>query len=331
LNLVIQKDLPPLKSKNKMASCTIFRNFAFPVENKALIVISNWIASDKFKTEISEIQSLFADGKAYEAQEKKKKLLAFTPSATFTDKRLFTHIDKYSGFVHLDFDKLEAELLETAFQFIALIPYTALCFRSPSGRGLKVFVEVNTDMEHHEQAYAQVMQFYEKETGLKADEKCKDITRLCFMSHDLKLYKNLNPQKFEVIVSPNVQTSPIKQSPPHLGELEGVKEEALNEVNEEVNYEPILHDCIRFTEQMKTYTEGSRNDFIYLFASNCNRKGIPEQFALQFAQAKYDLSSREMISSFRSAYSHHNTEFAKFANSAIPQSTEQLTPIIIII
>jgi len=254
-----------------MASGTIFKNFAIPVEHKSLIVISKRIASDIYKPEVEEIRSLIAQGKLKEAQEKKQQLLAFTPSATFKEKRLLTHIEQYSGFVHLDFDKLTPEQLETAFQTISKIPYTFVCFRSPSGSGLKVFVEVSTGKEHHEIAYSQVMQYYEKATGLKADEKCKDITRLCFMSYDPKLYKTLDYQKFEVAI-----TAIAQPQQPAI--------EAPNQEVEESDYTALLQDCKRFTENIKTYSEGSRNEFIYTFASNCNRKGIPEHIALQFAR-----------------------------------------------
>lgn len=132
-----------------MAS-TIFRNFEVAVENKSLIVISNWIASDKYKSEVEEIQSLIAQGKGKEATEKKQQLPAFTPSATFKEKRLLPNLKQYSGFVHLDFDKLTPEEMEIAFKIIATIFYTFLCFRSPSGNGLKVFVEVNTGALHHD-------------------------------------------------------------------------------------------------------------------------------------------------------------------------------------
>ena len=78
-------------------------------------------------------------------------------------------MENYSGFVHLDFDKLTPEQLNAAFQIIAAIPYTFICFISPSGNGLKVFIEVNTGVEHHETAYLQVQKYYEDATGLKAD------------------------------------------------------------------------------------------------------------------------------------------------------------------
>lgn len=318
-----------------MASSTIFKNFAVAVENKSLIVISNWIASDKFKAEVEEIQSLIAQGKPKEAQEKKQQLLAFTPSATFKEKRLLTHIEQYSGFVHLDFDKLTPEQLETAFQIISQIPYTFFCFRSPSGNGLKVFVEVTTGRDHHDIAYLQVMQYYEKATGLKADEKCKDITRLCFMSYHPELYKNIRNEKFIVDaptefevpqqvatpVTPKVDTTTQKDFETAFGVSQSQPQAV--EVN---NINVLLDDCKRFTEQKKTYAEGSRNEFIYTFASNCNRKGIAEDIALQYAQANYDLPNKEMIASFRSAYTHHTAEFAQFAKSAKLQTAKQLHP-----
>jgi len=34
-----------------MAASTIFKNFATPVENVSLIILSNWIASGKYKAQ----------------------------------------------------------------------------------------------------------------------------------------------------------------------------------------------------------------------------------------------------------------------------------------
>jgi hypothetical protein len=174
-----------------MASSTIFKNFTVPVENKSLLLIGKDIISDKYKTEVTEIRQLITLGNKAEADNKKKQLFAFTPSATFTQKRQMPFLEMYSGFVHLDFDKLTPEQLQTAFAIICKINYTALCFVSPSGNGLKVFVEINTGMEHHNIAYLQVQKYYEDATGLKADPSCKDITRLCFMSHDPMLTEPL--------------------------------------------------------------------------------------------------------------------------------------------
>ena len=85
-----------------MAASTIFKNFATPVENVSLIILSNWMASGKFKDNVTEIRDLIAQGKIEEAQKRKQQLPAFTPSATFIEKRLLPNMEQYSGFVHLD-------------------------------------------------------------------------------------------------------------------------------------------------------------------------------------------------------------------------------------
>lgn len=78
----------------------------------------------------------------------------------------------------------------------------------PKRQRVKVFIEVNTGAEHHDTAYQQVMEYYQNATGLKADVKCKDITRLCFVSHDPQLYKNIYNEKFPVKDIP-VQAKPV--------------------------------------------------------------------------------------------------------------------------
>jgi len=299
-----------------MAACTIFKNFATPVEDVSLIILSNWIASDKYKAPVTEIRDLIVQGKTEEAQALKQQLPAFTPSATFKEKRLLPNMEQYSGFVHLDFDKLTPEELLSAFQIIAEIPYTFLCFISPSGNGLKVFIEVNTGAEHHDTAYLQVMQYYQNATGLKADEKCKDIPRLCFVSYDPQLYKNIYNEKFQVKDIP-VSNLPITLTPTI---------QPVEESNSSDEYLLQFQQQVLFTNQKSAYTDGNRNNYIYLLASNCNRAGIPEQNTLELCAQHYNLSEKEIKASVRSAFTHHKTEFAKFANAANPQTTEEAPP-----
>jgi Protein of unknown function (DUF3987)/VirE N-terminal domain len=285
-----------------MAACTIFKNFATPVENVSLIILSNWIASDKYKAPVEEIRDLIAQGNAEEAQVKKQQLPAFTPSAIFKEKRLLPNMEQYSGFVHLDFDKLTPEQLNAAFQIIAAIPYTFICFISPSGNGLKVFIEVNTGAKHHDTAYQQVMQYYENATGLKADVKCKDITRLCFISHDPQLYKNIYNEKFPVADASVMKTETLPAT-----ENEKQKKNPASD-----NYLFLFQQQVLFTNQKSEYTNGNRNNYMYLLASNCNRAGIPQSDTEILCKQNFDLSEREIKDSVNSAYKHHSTEFAKF-------------------
>jgi len=289
-----------------MAACTIFKNFATPVENVSLIILSNWIASGKYKEPVQEIRDLIAQDRLEDAQIKKQQLPAFTPSATFRERRLLQNMEQYSGFVHLDFDKLTQEQLSTAFQIIAAIPYTFLCFVSPGGNGLKLFIEINTCAEHHELAYQQVMQYYENATGLKADEKCKDITRLCFVSHDPQLYKNIYNEKFPVADVPVTSTAILETN---------TKPMPIEDPDAD-KYLLLFQQQITFTNQKAQYENGNRNNYLYLLASNCNRAGIPEQDTLALCLRHFTLSEKEIRASVRSAYMHHKPEHAKFANTA---------------
>jgi hypothetical protein len=303
-----------------MASSTIFRNFTVPVEKRSLLLIGNDIANGKYKAEVEEIRALLEQGKAEEAASKKKQLLAFTPSAVFTEKRQMPFLEMYSGFVHLDFDKLTPEQLDTAFKVIAEIPYTFLCFISPSGNGLKVFIEVNTGIEHHDTAYLQVQQFYEEATGLKADPSCKDITRLCFMSYHPGLYKNIRNEKFKVQLPETKMEEPVRKTtepflPPNQSEPE-----------EDLNTAFIFNQQIQFTNQKSQYTDGNRNNYIYRLASNCNRAGLSQSDVELLCTQHFDLPEREILEAIKSAYTHHKSEFAKFANNAKLQTSEQQPP-----
>ena len=303
-----------------MASSTIFRNFTVPVEKKSLLLIGNDIANGKYKTEVEEIRALLEQGKAEEAANKKKQLLAFTPSAVFTEKRQMPYLEMYSGFVHLDFDKLTPEQLDTAFKVIAEIPNTFLCFISPSGNGLKVFIEVNTGIEHHDTAFLQVQQYYEEATGLKADPSCKDITRLCFMSYHPGLYKNIRNEKFKVQL-PEIYTQPEPQP-----KAKPVIPPVQQEPEEDLNTAFIFNQQIQFTNQKSQYTDGNRNNYIYLLASNCNRAGLSQSDVELLCTQHFDLPEREILEAVKSAYTHHKPEFAKFANTAKLQTTEQQPP-----
>lgn len=299
-----------------MASSTIFKNFTHPVKNKSILLIGKDIISDKYKAEITELRNLIAQGKKEAADSKKKQLLAFTPSAVFKEKRQMPFLEMYSGFVHLDFDKLTPEQLQTAKAVIATIPYTALCFISPSGNGLKVFVEVSTELQHHDIAYQQVQKYYENATGLQADDKCKDVTRLCFMSHDPEAYRNIQNQKF-VVALPQLIEEKTEQTPTAIAPVFSKEVEQV----EDLNTTFLFNQQIQFTDNKIQYTDGNRNNYIYQLASNCNRVGLSQSDTELLCNQHFSLPYREIQTAVNSAYKHHLQEHKKFEFKA--KATEQ--------
>ena len=304
-----------------MASSTIFKNFTVPVEKKSLLLIGKDIISDKYKTEVEEIRNLIAQGNKAEADNKKKQLLAFTPSAVFTEKRQMPFLEMYSGFVHLDFDKLTPEQLQTAFAIISKISYTSLCFISPSGNGLKVFVEVSTELEHHDIAYLQVQKYYEDATGLKADPSCKDVTRLCFMSHDPNAYRTIQNEKF-IVALPQFIQEQQSQTPTAIAPVVPIEQAE----PEDLNITFLFNQQIQFTNQKASYTDGNRNNYIYLLASNCNRVGLSQSDTEILCTQHFDLSEREIKTAVNSAYSHHTQEHKKFEPKQKATDQEETKP-----
>ena len=289
-----------------MATCSIFHyNKTIPRDERSLILIGNDIKSGVYKEPIEKIRALISEGKTEEADKLKFKLKSFSPSATFTDRRKPEFLKKYSYYVHLDFDYIKPHEIGDVLDKVKASRYTFMCFISVRGCGVKIFIEVDTGAEHHSVAYQQVKDYYEKLLGLKSDPKCKDIGRLCFVSDDPNLYKNLANEKFHVILPQNKQQEKKSYTPKDID----LPEVALDAVM-------LFHQQMEFTNKKIQYSVGDRNNYVYSLASNCNRVGIPQESTAELIFQFFDLSEKEIMASVRSAYEHHTHEFAKFAKSA---------------
>jgi hypothetical protein len=162
-----------------------------------------------------------------------------------------------------------------------------------------VFIEVNTEIEHHDIAYLQVQKHYEEATGLKADPSCKDITRLCFMSYHPGLFKNIRNEKFKVQL-PEIFTQP-----------EAAKSTASNPTSSGRTRRGSEHrfyfQSTNSIHQSKNqYTDGNRNNYIYRLASNCNRAGLSQSDTELLCTQHFDLPEREIKEAVKSVYSTTN-------------------------
>src|SRR5690554_792593 len=288
-----------------MTTITTYKNFNIPIEDVSLSSIISNIKSGTYHDSINAIRMAKGMGKPERADQLKKELLAFTPSATFKDGRKKELLTAYSGCVHLDFDKLTPEELQQAFDLAVKIPFTYACFTSPSGDGLKVFIKVNTDYHIHEQAYKQVQAYYEKEIGIEADPKCKDITRLCFVSNDPNAFLNESASTFE-----------IKEQQQSISEIPAVAK-AQKSIN------TLFESCVSFTNNILSYAKGNRNNYIYQLACNCNRKGLNLVDVEPLILSRFEHEDQtEMRKSIESAYKNNSADFGKFANLVDSQTKE---------
>ncbi|TXD45850.1 DUF3987 domain-containing protein [Polaribacter sp. IC073] len=197
---------------------SVFKNFTTKVEDTPLEEILNNIKKGTYKAKISDIRHLINNDDNEAANELKKQLLAFTVSGTFTNGRSVDKIKNYSQYVILDIDKLSTVQLKEITNLTRLAPYTFASFISPSGKGVKIIVKINTQKEHHKEAYKQVVDYYEQALNIDIDTSGSDICRLCFVSYDEDCFVNKNAATFETEIKQKeailstVQNNPISNN-----------------------------------------------------------------------------------------------------------------------
>lgn len=282
-----------------------YKIFKINIVNKSLLEIFGEIRSGKYKTEIDSLRLSLSEGDQKTADKIKRELPAFTTSGTFGISRTRENLKTYSQILCLDYDDIPCEELEIFSKKVNECPFTFASFKSPSGVGIKVFVKVNSTAYQHVIAYNQVANQYKVLTDYECDEKCKDISRLCFVSSDSELHFNEIATIFEV-------KEGITQSREY--QRSGITKFQWKDAS--------LDKCLIFTEQKEQYAEGNRNNFIYLFASNANRYGIDEAQTLDYCITNFDLNEKEIKSTVSNVYKNQNDDFAKFAKFAEMQTNE---------
>jgi hypothetical protein len=237
-----------------------------------------------------------------------KKLYAFISTGVFRGGLTTQNLKRYSGLMSLDFNKVESVLLPTLKIKICSIPFTYACFLSPNGQGFNVLVRTDAEIKHHEGVYQDLSDYFNRIIGIRANNNCKEISGLSFISWDPEVYINKDSLTFSRIPANNH----IIQTKEKASDMSGSEKH-----ESKPDYEILFAECIHFTEKIISYIPGNRIDFVYFLACNCNRKGIPSTIAKNFISGKYDLEKSEVNSSVKSAYSYFTAEFANFANSAM--------------
>ncbi|RTZ10945.1 DUF3987 domain-containing protein [Flavobacterium sp. GSP27] len=290
---------------NNKLMVSVYQNFGTKLEDRNLVEVLQEIKSKKYLSDINSIRYALHKGDEKTADKIKSGLTGFTMSGTFGTSRTKANLLSYSQIIGLDFDHIPVTELYTLVTLINECKYTFASFISPSGEGIKVFIKINSNATQHTIAYNQVATYYKNLSGYDFDPKCKDSTRLCFVSSDPELHLNENATVFEV--QEEAKQLPIKQK------VETVQFQSTD---------TLLDNCLKFTEQKEQYSKGNRNNFIHLFASNANRFGIDESNVLDYCITNFDLDEKEIKTTVNSAYKNQSSDFAKFADFAKMQTKE---------
>ena len=101
---------------------------------------------------------------------------------------------------------------------LAKDPHVLFCFLSPTGSGLKVGFRVPADDQRHSDSFAAVAAHVKEVYDEEIDQACKNLSRLCFVSHDPDLYVNWDAEEMQVTKAPkplkltnNIDLAPRKK------------------------------------------------------------------------------------------------------------------------
>jgi hypothetical protein len=205
----VTEPFPPLPD----APVNRFRNSfdSTPIETLTLIQALETIRTGRYQSEVRVVRAVLAHRGKAAYDKAKAQLPAFTFGGTFAPSRGNAHLQQHSGIVHGDLDHLAD--VAAVKQAICRDPCTVYAFVSPSGGGLKlgVHVPVVADTAGYQHAWHTVSTAYERRYGGHWDPSGKDISRLCYVSHDLDLFWNPAAETFDVPPAP----TPEPRRPQH--------------------------------------------------------------------------------------------------------------------
>jgi hypothetical protein len=166
---------------------TVFKNFADTKNPKYFEIntVLEQIKNCKVQKQLDEIRN--------EVDEvKKKELKKMLPCILFAgkfNKRADKGIIEHSGYVVLDWDKLEN--VEEKKKELINYPFMYSVFVSPSGNGLKGVVRIPKEIERHRGYYRGLMKLFKDLDGTSINE-----SRICYASCDKDIYINENASVF---------------------------------------------------------------------------------------------------------------------------------------
>ena len=203
--------------------------------------LSNFIEgviNGQYAAPIAEIRRMTAAGDEAGRKEGKQGLPGITPGGRVRRaSKKASELLEHSGVVVIDLDDLEEDAAAVR-DATASTPWTLAAFISPSGIGVKVFAAVTpppTSLVEHTAAWRTCSAALSEVVDAKVDGSGKDVTRLCFVSHDQAAYtaEMVIPLPWSMSAEP---PAPSAASPMAMDTDHQVDNRALYSVEPSINY-----------------------------------------------------------------------------------------------
>lgn len=162
---------------------------------------------NNFRGIVLQARELYENGRLDEYSTFKNGLPAVTFSGVFSPKRVALNLQKYSGLIILDLDKVGENLLQVK-KNIFDDEHVIAIWISPSGDGLKFLIKTNATADEHKLYYKNALKYFNEKYDIEIDKSGSDISRLCFVSYDADL---LFRQDFKIFDHLEMLTSKSKK------------------------------------------------------------------------------------------------------------------------
>jgi len=235
---------------------------------------------------------------------KKTQFAAVTWSGTFT-KRKASELIEHSGLICIDIDKLTADELQGFKKLLRNDVHVFFMFVSPSNAGLKIIFKIPNDATTHKQSFLAISSYLQQEYSMVTDDSGKDVSRLCFLCHDVTAFYNEAALPFPI--DKYTPAEPVKSTytpkpftPKENQDFTVGKYDTVEAVEE-------------FTNRKIQLAAGNRNNWAHTFARNCCLKAIDISDCLSHCSSLMpDKDVTELGATIKSAYTHNAADFGKY-------------------
>jgi len=259
------------------------------------------ITSDKYKSLTEQLRKL-PDKQSY--NEFKESQLDYVSFSGEFKQRSNNGIIQHSNLFCIDLDNLQS-VDETRAKIKELFePH--LMFVSPSGKGLKLVYKIDIEQAEHKQYFKAFERFFLDELNIQIDDKCKDVSRACFLCYDNEAHFN---KDVEIIDKSFIDT--------FYTETEKVQQiDYKTAINQPLSdYSIIMERVKTWLNKNESYINGNRHGYLTKLTGAYNRYGIPQTLAesdvLSFCES--DCKQSDLLNIVKGIYKNtewHNT--AKF-------------------
>lgn len=246
-----------------------------------------------------------------EAKSAKLALTNFTGSGTFSERKDGCLI-QHSGFIVIDFDKVNEIILSDLKERLEKDPYTYSVFYSASGKGLAVVVKI--DGEKHREAFLSLERYYFENYSQEIDASCKNESRTRFVSYDPELIIKENSESF---------TRYIKDEKKNENSLL----KAVNKAHVKDPFE-LIEQIFDFQEKKNPFEQGNRNSFIFKLACNACRFNVQKESLKEWVfnslETNNDFTPEECERCIENGYRSAELDPKREVQFAPPQGWEEI-------